>query len=157
MPQVQAALDEANRRQGTKRQLGPTRTFQLASPRLKKLEETVFSQAIDLRRGQGNLLYVTAYFNGKHAQEIAVDTGASIVTLPQQVATQAGIEVTPDDPPVTLRVADGSSFEARLVTIDSVRVGKFTVEDVQCAVLPQDYAQAPRCWARVSCAISCIK
>ena len=141
--QVQTAMENLNRSQGKKRQLGPNLSFRRHGSTLAKLEKTVFSQSIDLRRGPGGLLYVVAYFNGKHAQEIAVDTGASIVTLPDKVARQAGIEISDDDPSITLRIADGGTFEARQVTIGSVRVGQFTVENVTCAVLPDKFAEAP--------------
>ena len=40
-------------------------------------------------------------------------------------------------------LADGSRITGRLVTIGSVRVGKFTAENVQCAVLGAEAANAP--------------
>ena len=40
-------------------------------------------------------------------------------------------------------VADGSFHEVRMTTIDSVRVGKFTVQNVKCAVQPKEKPDAP--------------
>lgn len=141
--EVKALVDTANQSSKRSVRLGPTLTFRRNGRMLEELEQTVFSESIDLNRGPGNLLYVTAYFNGKHAQEIAVDTGASIIALPQKVAEEAGIEVGTDTPTIQLRIADGGTVDAHRVTIGSVRVGKFTVEHVECAVLPEEFAKAP--------------
>jgi clan AA aspartic protease (TIGR02281 family) len=141
--EVQAAMETLNQSQGRQRRLGPTVTFRRHGATLDRLEETVFSQSVDLRKGPGGLFYVVAYLNGRHAQEIAVDTGASIVTLPEKIARQAGVDIAEDAPSITLRVADGNSFEAKQATIDTLRVGQFQVEDVTCTIIPEQFSEAP--------------
>ena len=41
-----------------------------------------------------------------------------------------------DDPTVRLQLGDGKVVEAKQMILKSVRVGSFTVENVECAVLP---------------------
>lgn len=46
------------------------------------------------------------------------------------------------DPTIRVSLADGSIVEAKQVFASSVRVGKFTVEHVECAVMPADLPNA---------------
>ena len=50
---------------------------------------------------------------------------------------------SPSDRTITLHVADGSSHEAKMMTLDSVRVGKFTVRNVECAVSSKEKSNVP--------------
>jgi clan AA aspartic protease (TIGR02281 family) len=135
---IQQALDELGKSGGKPFKLGPTGSFALLDRNLKRFEAGVLSESISLRRGQGNLWYVTVTFNGKRAQEMAIDTGASVIALPNNVAAKAGLTPTSQDPTVRMSLADGSVIEAKMVIAKSVRVGKFTVEHVECAVMPGD-------------------
>ena len=75
---------------------------------------------------------------------MVLDSGASIVSLPYNLAMQCQIEVKPSDPNIVLELADGSRIGGKLVTLDTVRVGKFVVENVECAVLgPEAYRAGP--------------
>ena len=40
-------------------------------------------------------------------------------------------------------LADGSRVPAKLITIASVRVGKFTAENVECIVMDESASEAP--------------
>jgi clan AA aspartic protease (TIGR02281 family) len=95
-----------------------------------------------LRRGGGNLWHVTATFNGKHAQDMAIDTGASIIALPYSVAAAAGLTPSSQDPTMHVTLADGHQVEAKQIFASSVRVGQFTVDHVECAVMPADLPNA---------------
>ncbi len=86
---------------------------------------------------------MSVVIDGKHTQEMVLDSGANLVTLPQEVADKCGIQIGPDDPRIVMSLADGSRITGHLVSISSVRVGKFTAEKVQCAVLGADAANAP--------------
>jgi aspartyl protease family protein len=111
--------------------------------RLQSLEETVLSEEIPLRQVDGGSLIVSVVIDGKHTQDMVLDSGANLLTLPQQVADQCGITPGADDPRIVLSLADGSRITGHLVTIGSVRVGKFTAENVQCAVLGSEAVNAP--------------
>lgn len=140
--EVAKALEAYNKTSPKAYQLGPGPTFLGYGRKLKSLEELVLSEEIDIRRGGGNLWYVSVVFNGKHVQEMAIDTGASIIALPAAAARNAGLSPSADDATVQLQMADGSVVEAKMVNAASVRVGKFTVENVECAVMPEHLAQA---------------
>lgn len=108
--------------------LGPT------DRKLRAIESEVFSEVIPLERSPGGSLRVTVAI-GDQTVAMVVDSGASLMILPAEVATELGIEVAADAPEMRLQLADGRTIAARGVTIDSVRVGRFAAEDVQAAVL----------------------
>lgn len=139
---VRQALDDLNQDSEKPYKLGPTGTFALLDRNLKKLEAGVLSDTISLRRGDGNLWHVTVTFNGKSAQDMAIDTGASIISLPYKVAEAAGLTPSAQDPTIRVSLADGSVIEAKQVFAASVRLGKFTIEHVECAVMPADLPKA---------------
>jgi clan AA aspartic protease (TIGR02281 family) len=140
--EVRKAIDEYNQATGKKMVLGPTPTFMSYQRKLKSLEDAVLTEEIALRRGEGNLWFVNVVFDGKHTQEMAIDTGASIIALPAQVATAAGLSPKSDDPVVQLHMADGHVVEGHTVFASKVRVGKFTAEHVECAVMPAEFTNA---------------
>jgi len=123
-------------------QLGPAPSFKGYGRKLKSLEDLVLSEAIDIRHGADSLWYLPVTFNGKHATEMAVDTGASLVVLPSKTATAAALTPTPDAPTIQCKLADGSIVGAKLVHAASVRIGKFTVQNGECAVMPPSLAEA---------------
>jgi clan AA aspartic protease (TIGR02281 family) len=139
---VEKALEEFNKDGEKEMKLGPTGAFALLDRNLKRLEAKVITETITLKPGSGNLWYVTITLNGKLAQEVSLDTGSSIVALPYKVAQRAGMEPSPSDPTVQLTLADGHVVDAKQVFAQSVRVGKFTVEHCECAVLPADLPKA---------------
>jgi aspartyl protease family protein len=141
-PAVQKAIEDFNKENSTEMKLGPTGSFALLERNLKRLEGKVITETITLRAGAGNLWYGTVTLNGKHAQEFAIDTGASIIALPYEVAAKAGMTPSENDPTVQLTLADGHVVPGKEVFADSVRLGKFTVEHVRCAVLPANLPHA---------------
>ena len=142
--EVAALLENVRSEQGKPIELRPSPSFRSSLKRLGDLEETVITEAIPLRRAAGGTFYVTVVVNGQHAQEMVLDSGAAVVSLSAQAAADCGVVVKPSDPELTLQLADGSRISARRVQIPSVRVGKFTVENVNAAVLgPQAVGAEP--------------
>jgi aspartyl protease family protein len=101
----------------------------------------VFAESIPLR-SEGGTMYASVVIDGKHTHEMVVDSGASIISLPAKLAGQCGIHVTSADPTIVLELADGRRIPGKLVKIKSVRVGRFTVENVECAVLGAEASNA---------------
>src|SRR5262249_39596346 len=64
------------------------------------------------------------------------DTGASLTVIPHGLAEEIGLKPSPSDPIVKCRTADGTVVEAHRMTIPSLRIGRFTVNDVDCTVMP---------------------
>jgi clan AA aspartic protease (TIGR02281 family) len=140
---VAEAIDAFSQASGKQYRLGPRRSFLGYDKKLKKAESLVLTDSIKLRRGGGGLWYVPVVFNGKHVQEFAIDTGASVISIPWKVA--AAIEMTPSDSDPTIRchIADGSVVDATRMFAKTVRVGKFIAKNVECTVMPQEMTKAP--------------
>ena len=94
-------------------------------------------------RKEGGVYWVDATFNGKFTKPMVFDTGASSVVLPADFALSIGLKPGPDDPVVTAQVADGSEVKAHKMVIPSLRVGKFTVANVECIVMPSEKKNVP--------------
>ena len=139
---VQQSLDDLSTDSSKPYKLGPTASLALLDRNLRKLEAGVLSETIPLRRGEGNLWRVTVTFNGKYSHEMAIDTGASLISLPYGLAQKAGLTPSAQDPTLRATLADGRVVDAKLVYASSVRLGKFTVEHVECSVMPPDMANA---------------
>ena len=140
--EVRQAVADLNAATGKTYQLAAGRSFVSAEKRLKSLEDTVLSESIPLRRDRGDSFWVSVVVNGEKTKEMIVDSGASIVMFPAAMAKELGIEVGSQDPEIVLVLADGSRITAREVTVPSLRVGKFTVDKVRCAVLGLDATEA---------------
>ena len=85
---------------------------------------------------------VEVTLNGKLTQSMIVDSGASLIALPASMAAQVGLVPGPNDPKLHLQIGDGKIVEATKMVLESVRVGTFTVEKVDCAVLPASFVAA---------------
>ncbi len=122
--------------------LGPSKAFLSNVKLLEKAEALVLSETVELRK-QGGIYWLDVMFNGKVTKPMAFDTGASSVVLPADMAAEIGLKPGPNDPIVKCQVADGSIVEARKMNIPSIRVGKFTIQDVECTVMPADKKDVP--------------
>jgi clan AA aspartic protease (TIGR02281 family) len=140
--EAQATLRDWNDAAKTAFEIKPSRAFVAEQKRLAELEKSVISEKIPLRR-EGNSYYASVVVNGDHPVEMVVDTGASSVVLPYRTAMECGVKVDASALTVTMIVASGSKFKSKLVTLDSIRVGKFSAEKIECVVLPPEATNAP--------------
>ena len=141
--EAKQAVAEWNAASGKSFELTESRNFRQTLKRLVSLEGSVLSEEIPLERVGGGSLMLSVVINGKHTQEMVLDSGANLVTLPQEVADKCGIQITADDPRIEMHIADGSRIMGRLVNIPTIRVGQFTANNVQCAVLGPEATNAP--------------
>jgi len=88
---VTQALESLNKDSATKLKLGPTTAMAMLDRNLKRLETSFVSEIIQMRKGDGDLWYVSATFNGQAACDLTVDTGSSSVLLPYATAAKLGI------------------------------------------------------------------
>jgi clan AA aspartic protease (TIGR02281 family) len=139
---AQSAVAEWNAAANTKLEIKPSAFFLNSVKKLEKLEQAVISEKIPLRR-EGNSYYAIVIINGKPPQEMILDTGASSVVLPYNVAIECGLKPDESTATVIATVADGSKVKSKLLQLDSVRVGKFSAEHVECVVLPPEVKNAP--------------
>lgn len=139
-PQVKAALAKLSTGEN-ELTLEPLGSFYRVQKELETLESQVLSDTIVARVQSGNL-FVPTQINGEHTIEMVVDSGASVVTLPYEMAVKAGLKPTETDPEIRLQIADGSIITGKQITIASLRVGKFTAENVEAAVLGPEAVSA---------------
>lgn len=139
---VKAALAQFNKVVGKPLTFAATPGFQANLRRLKQLEDTVLSESIELQDDGSKTMHVSVVVNGLHQQEMVLDSGASLISLPPSVAAKFGLKPGPKDPRIVMQLADGREIEGRLMRIASVRVGKFQVENVECAVLGEEAVAA---------------
>jgi aspartyl protease family protein len=138
---LQAQLSELNAESGKTLTLQSSSSFASSIRKLVELEASIHTERIPLRR-DGNTFYASVVINGKHTAEMVVDSGASLISLPLKMAVEFGLEPKPEDRPILITIADGSTITGHLKTIPSVRVGAFTLENVECAVLGADAVNA---------------
>ena len=92
-------------------------------------------------REEHGIHVVEALLNGEQFQ-MEVDTGASTISLPGEVAEKLNLKPTDQDQTVQMILANGATIEGKLMSLKSVRVGRFTIEDVPCVVLQKGMPKA---------------
>ncbi len=135
-PEVAKALEALSASTKSKQRLGPSAKIRDAIKLLEKAERSVQSETIELHRENG-VFHVYASL-GKVPTKMVFDTGASLTTISTKLAGRIGLKPKTADPTVRLTTADGTVVEAKRLVIPSVRVGKFTVRNVECAVMPAE-------------------
>lgn len=101
--------------------------------RVRKLEEAVFQETIPLD-GAGGGLSVQAVV-GLEPVSMLVDSGASLVLVPQELAQKLQLKPEADAKELTMVTADGRRIQAKEIFLPRIRVGKFTAENVRAALL----------------------
>ncbi len=131
---VKTAIDAINTEKKTKNTLGPTKQFENNYKNLKVLHTAIQSGEITLRK-EGGVMWVDVKVNNKPTQSMVLDTGASTISLPHDVAAGLGIVVTEAHPAIKMQQANGSLIDGRIVTLETVQLGNFTLTDIECVVL----------------------
>jgi clan AA aspartic protease (TIGR02281 family) len=134
--EVKAAIQALNGPGKPKVQLGPSEQFTQELPGIRKQRHTVAASAIALEF-EGGVPHVVVTINDSVKVPMIVDSGAAAVTISADVAKKLGLAPGPDDKVIHLVTADGKVTDAHLMTLRSMRVGPFTVENVECAVQPK--------------------
>ncbi len=137
--EIQKALADCNQ-SGKKAALGPMKSTIEA---VRRLEAAVITDSVPIRPSGDRLFRVFVTINERKPQEMAIDTGASLVVLPYKMAMAANLYISGDAQKIKLRLADGQTeIDANMVTASSMRVGRFVAKNVKCAVLPSNFDKA---------------
>jgi clan AA aspartic protease (TIGR02281 family) len=139
--EVTDQVAEFSQARGKELTFGPSNTWKSNGRKLAELEETITRERIPLR-GDSGTFYATVVVNGEHTTEMVVDSGASLITLPYDLAARLGMPPKADDQRIRLTIADGSTITGYLKTAKSIRVGTFEVNNVKCAVLGPEAVNA---------------
>ncbi len=135
-PEVAKALAALSGSSKNKHKLGPSKALLDAIKLLKRTEGTVQSANVSLHKEDG-VFHLYATLN-KVPTKMVFDTGAGLTTISSVLAKKIGLKPRPNDAPIKLKTADGTVVDGKQMTIPSVRVGKFTIANVECAVMPAD-------------------
>ncbi|TWU05155.1 hypothetical protein CA54_58430 [Symmachiella macrocystis] len=144
-PEVQRSLAAFNRNLNDDQKFTFQRSTQLEQhlAQLKTMATAVLSAVIPIRQGRGNSLYVDVTLNGDKTIPMVLDSGASLVCLPHKVAIAAGVESKDSDAKILLQIANGETIKGTAVTIPTMRVGKFTVQNVDAVIIGPEAPSAP--------------
>ncbi|MFN4906704.1 MAG: TIGR02281 family clan AA aspartic protease [Planctomycetota bacterium] len=136
------AIDAASKKIGKKISIQPSTTLVTSEKQLKTYEQAMISESIPLEKESG-VYSVKVSINGKPGEQMIVDSAASSISLGHEFAKKLGIEIKDSDDDAIVTLADGSQIPAKIVYLDSVRVGKFTAENVECCVMHPRAVNAP--------------
>lgn len=140
---ILAALATANKTAKPPAKLGPSPRFTQELPIARRLRDSVMAEAVPCRVGDTNVPVVTVVLNETAPVPMLWDSGASTISLTDDVARHAGIVVGKDDPTTKIHIASGAVVEGRVTKVRSVRVGQFVARDVTCVVMPESMRNAP--------------
>lgn len=101
---------------------------------IANLEKSLRKDSIALVKSSGNLV-VEVKLNDTVMCLMAVDTGASLVTISRNVANQLEIDFGGGRNEIEMLLADGSKAKARIVNLKSVAVSNSRVENILAAVM----------------------
>jgi aspartyl protease family protein len=135
-PDVVATLARINAEAHFPVKLGPSAQFATELASVRREHEKVRAAAIKFDL-EGGVPVVHVTLNGTLPWKMVLDSGAAEVTLTFEVAQELGLTPEASDPTMRMRSADGKVTVARLKTLKSVKLGQFTVENVECVVLPE--------------------
>lgn len=136
--EVRAAIDKINKAApapGARVALGPSERLVAELPEIAKLRERVNTDTINFDF-DGGVPTVPVLLNGTVAIHAIVDSGAAAVTISDKLAKQLNLAPEPGGRKVHMVTADGTVTEVDVMILKSVRLGKFTVENVECLVQP---------------------
>jgi clan AA aspartic protease (TIGR02281 family) len=133
--QVRSALETINKASGAKFTLGPSDRLKTEWPDIQKLRDQVNTDTINFEF-HGGVPTVPITLNGTVSVPAIVDSGAAALMISDKVAGQLGLVPGPKDHVIHMVTADGSINEVHMMMLKSVRLGKFTVQDVECLVQP---------------------
>jgi len=133
--EITKALADLSASSRTKHKLGPSKEFETASKWLGRLEGSVQSENVELHRENG-VDHVDAMLNGKGPVRMVFDTGAGPTTISASLASR--LSLRPTGGTVSCEVADGTKVMAKEMVIRTVGVGRLTVKNVTCVVMPKE-------------------
>ena len=138
---IKSALTKLNAAANPHLKLGPTPEFASAASELKGLRSAVEAEAIPLTEENG-VQALNVLVNGE-PHKMMLDPGASLVMISPDDAEKLKLIPGEQDPTIKMKLADGNVVEAREMTLKSVRVGRFTLENISCGVMVGGQKDAP--------------
>lgn len=135
--QLAAAIAEINKTARPALRLGPSGLFAGDLAYVRQCFKEVDSDTVPVGKDPSGPK-VQVVLNGKVTETMVWDSGASAVQISAATAKALGLKISSKDPEAEFTVADGRTIKAKIVMLDSIRLGAFTVKNVACSVLPPD-------------------
>ena len=133
--EISKALKDLTASSKITQKLGPSKDLANAIKGLGKFESSVQSETVELHRENG-VDHLDVMLNGKGPFKMVFDTGAGPTTLSATLAAQLNLK--PTGRTVQVVVADGNKVMAREMIIRTVSVGRLSVKNVTCVVMPKE-------------------
>ncbi len=133
--EIQKALKDLSASSKIKQKLGPSKELASAIKWLGRLEGSVQSETVELHREHG-VDHVDVMINSRGPVRMVFDTGAGPTTLSAELASRFGLK--PTGRTVECEVADGTKVMAKEMIIRTMRIGRLSVKDVTCVVMPKE-------------------
>ena len=96
---------------------------------------------------QNGVYTIPATLNGKWHKQFTYDTGASVVSMSSSVAEEIGLDPKNNGKDSSARIADGSIVPTKSMVLPWVKVGRFSVPNVECSVqMPKARKHAVGYW-----------
>lgn len=108
--------------------------FDTIGEALENYESNLHRESVILSKTSGNLV-VEVKLNGQLTCLMAVDTGASLVTISRNIAGRLELDLGDERNEAEFLLADGSKRKGRIVTLKSIEVGNSKAEEVLAAVM----------------------
>ncbi|HET6248411.1 MAG TPA: retroviral-like aspartic protease family protein [Tepidisphaeraceae bacterium] len=138
---LKAVIDQCNKGAAEPLKLGPSGTFLADAAFLKKCISDISADGIPVRMEAGVPVVEVTIHGKKH--DMIWDSGASSVSLSAETAAEFGLKATDQDPVVKFTIADGTTVEARQITVRVMTVGGFSAENVICTISPPGKVRVP--------------
>jgi predicted aspartyl protease len=133
--QLTVAIAQANVTAQPQIRLGPSTAFQDDLKYVRGCVKNVVTGAVPIRKSPSGTLYVEAIINGNVPATMQWDTGADFVSLSPKTWHSLQLDLSKLQN-IPMRIADGTTVQAKQATLDSVRLGAFTLRDVDCVLMP---------------------
>ena len=122
---------------GKEHRLGPIKDYAADLRHVNEYEAFVFSQPqlLYLQSGQ---VRISALLDDRVPVTFSPRAPASTAVVTASIAQAAGLTPEPNAPAIVVRGAGGRSWEAKRVTLASLRFGKHVLRNVEAFVLPPE-------------------
>lgn len=143
--EVKAALAKLIEKTRLKLRLGPSAQFTEGLVAIRTQREAIHSTVIPLVAGgiaTPHIRVALVGMNGTLTRPMLVDPGATLLSLTANTARDLGLTPAPEDRKVHLISTDGKVSETKVMILKRMRLGAFTLENVECAVQPGSFKNA---------------
>ncbi len=131
--ELAGAIDKFNLTARPKVKLGPSAYFSEDLQLVEKCKADAVSGSIPITLQDG-VPHVEVLINGNVPETMVWDSGCTGVCLSAKTAADLGLHPSARDPVVQATIADGTRVTEHVMMVNSIRIGPYTVQNLQCIV-----------------------